>query len=608
MSTFADYIDKPQSKKITIVEMDVPLTVTWINYQPGIWVATMYSDTINVTDDNGNTGYYTYHVDSVPNINSLNVNGTLYSEQTSLANCISTEKSWYYDTSEHKVYAHFEDWHTPDYYNTVAPGAVLGFTNQVDTTCNNYFEDIYYEPRVTSIPNMTKKKDSLFFGILQYQGGTISFDNIDGYFDDFAQRDLYGQPVRIYLSFEGLAYSEAKKVYTGKVKDFVQDFASFQVQVMDKREFLSRKLPVNVFNSTDYPSMDSKLLGIPIPIIFGSVIGVPAYRTSAGNWKFADTTYNSIDSSITVYKEDGTSFTAGGTITDGTFTGTDTTDKLYVDCTQSSVQNGLDIIADILENYEGIAFNSSNYDTLEWTSEKADVMNEGIWIGKGNLMTSVDVIEQVCTDNQGVFDVLADGRFTFRTFDEDRTPTFEILEDELLDDPVNVNSAEEYLSSVKIEYNKDWLNDEYQLYTDSTKQSEVYGRYRQYKERTFTTCLMSEANAVTLASDIMSQSKIIKPILGIKTKTQNVEMKILDNILFKLSRQNGSIIIDRSRYQVLGIDLDLMNYEMGITIKQIEEDSNIYAIFDGGTSTTDYDYYDGGDSTTNYNVIDGGAA
>ena len=62
------------------------------------------------------------------------------------------------------------------------------------------------------------------------------------------------------------------------------------------------------------------------------------------------------------------------------------------------------------------------------------------------------------------------------------------------------------------------------------------------------------------------------------------------------------------RYQVLGVTLDLLNYEMGITVKQIEKDDDTYMLFDGGDSTTDYDCYDGGDSTTSYDIIDGGGA
>ncbi len=609
MTTFNDFIENPSSKKITLIEIDSPLTETWINYQAGIWFTRLTPNTNTLTDVNGDVGFWGDQNRAYYNIQSLNVNGELYPEVTSIALCISTSKSWFYDTSTTDMYIHFDSFNPPEVYEIKAPGAAIGFTNQIDNTTNNYYEDIYYEPLIRSVPNLSKKKDSLFFGILQYQGGTISFDNTGDYFDDFASRDLYGQPIRIKLSFEGLPFADALTVYTGRVEDFSHDFTRFKLTVADLRKLLSRSLPVNTLTVADYPTMDSDLDGTPIPIAFGSIIKANTYKTSSGNWKFADTEFNAIDSGIVVYNEDGTVFTHGGTETDGTFTGTDTDNDLYVSFTQSTIVNGLDIISDILNNYEGISFDSNNYDTIEWTSEKNAVSDEGIWIGKGNILSTVDVIEQICTDNQGVFDVLADGRFTFRTFNADRTAEYEIFEDELLDDPSIDYDSEEYLTSVKVEYSNNIQDDNYLLYTNTDLQTEVYARYRQYKERIFTTALTSQADAVTLTNDIMEQSKFIFPKLSLTTKTQNIGVKILDNILYEYKRLNGKIILNRSLFQVLGIKLNLTSYEMTIDIKQIKEFSREYRILDGGDSSTTYDYYDGGDATTDYPIIlDGGEA
>jgi len=332
--------------------------------------------------------------------------------------------------------------------------------------------------------------------------------------------------------------------------------------------------------------MASKLIGTPIPLVFGPVIGAPAYRTSAGNWKFADVTFNAILATIDVYDKDGNTFAHGGVETDGTFTGADTTDKLYVDCEQSSVTNGLDIISDILENYENVTFNSTNYDTVEWNNEKVNVKDMGVWIGKGNLMSSVDVIELICTSENGIFDVLADGKFTFRKYNADRIPEFEIFEDELLDDPAIIYDTEEFLSSVKIEFSNDWLNKDPQIYTNSDFEAEVFGRYRNYAERTIETALTSSTDAAILSDSVMELSKFVFPSLKLTTKTQNVGMRILDNILYTYSRQNGSSIIGRSRYQVLGVTLNLSAYEMNMTIKQIkEDDSSINQMILGETET-----------------------
>ena len=604
--TFNEYLAIPQSKKITLVEIDSPLSATWINYQPGIWFTTLTPGKELVVDDRGNTGYWGTQNTYVYNINSLNVAGTLYSEVTSIALCISTNKSWYYNSTNTRMYIHFDAWSIPEQYSPVAPGAVIGFTKGEDKTNNNYFEDIYYEPLVNSVPNLKKQKDSLFFGLLQYSGGSVTFDNTGGYFDDFSTRDLYGQPIRILLSFEGLDYSDALLVFSGKVEDYAQDFTSFKLKIADTRKLLSRKLPINVFDSTTYPSMDSKLIGLPIPIAFGTVIKAPAYRTSSGNWKFADTTFNAIDATITVYEKDDTEFSHGGTETDGTFTGADTTDKLTVTYTQSVVQNGLDILSDIIANYEGIDFNETNYDLDEWNAEKTSVSNEGIWLGRGNLKSTVDIIEQVCTDNQGVFDVLPSGKFTFRSFIPTRIPEHEIFEYELLDDPSKIDSSEEFLTSVKIEHSEDLKEKDAEIFTYDTLESEVYGRYRQYKERTFESALTNSTDAATLGAAIMGQSKFIFPIIDLTTKTQNINLRILDNLQYTYARQAGTEIVGRSIYQVLGVGLDMGAYEMNMAVKQIALSNISYQIIDGGDTEADYNYYDGGDpSSIPTQIIDG---
>jgi len=169
--------------------------------------------------------------------------------------------------------------------------------------------------------------------------------------------------------------------------------------------------------------------------------------------------------------------------------------------------------------------------------------------------------------------VLADGRFTFRSYNPDRIPSHEIFQDELLDDPSKTEDPEEYLTSVKIEYAKDWNSKDYQIYTNETYQAEVFGRARQYREQVFTTALTSETDATALSESVMSLSKVIFPTLGLTTKTQNISMRILDNILYTYGRQSGDAIINRASYQVLGITLDLINYEMSMIIKYIKEDS-----------------------------------
>lgn len=648
--TYSDLINRPNSKKITLVEIDAPIQgLRWINYQPGIWYTRISPGSADFEDDRGNTGYWEGRNDEIFNIQSLNVDGTLYSEVGSVATVVTTDKSWYYNKSTTDIYVHFEDYEPPEIYFFILPGAAIGFSHNINTETNNYYEDIYYNDYILSLPTLSKSKDPLFFGILRFEGGRIGFDNKDGFFDDFASRDLYGQPVRIKFGFEGIDFTEYQTLYTGRVEDFAHDLSSFTLNVADQRKMISRNLPAREFNEETYPDMDSKYYGTPIPIAFGDVIKAPAYRISPGVFQFCDTEFNSVTSGITVYDSSGEIVTHGGSGVSGSFTipegtadgaktvstgisaGTSTItlssngtgtivvgDKLKIgndptiyECTEGdddvsdggsisitpllldnipasetaikliyseytvsfnvSIENGLDIISDVLDNYEGVEFNAFNYDLAEWAAAKTNISNSGIWIGSGNIMSTSDVIQQICVDNNGVFEPLADGKYTFRLLDPDRTPIREIRQDEKMQDPSIVYESDEYLTSVKVNHSKDISNNVQQVYTNTSQEREIYGRYRQYKEQIFDTALVSSTDAETLSERILERSNFIYPTITLQTKTQNSDLRVLDVVEFEYVRENGNVIVPLSTWEVLGVNLDLTGYYTEITIRQIAE-------------------------------------
>jgi hypothetical protein len=89
------------------------------------------------------------------------------------------------------------------------------------------------EPRVKSIPSIKKSKDPTFFGKLQFQGGSIKLDNADGFFDDFKNKDIYGQAVRIKYGFDGIAYSEFRQIFQGFIDDISWNRKDFTIKVVD---------------------------------------------------------------------------------------------------------------------------------------------------------------------------------------------------------------------------------------------------------------------------------------------------------------------------------------------------------------------------------------
>ncbi|MCK5614594.1 hypothetical protein KAR91_72690, partial [Candidatus Pacearchaeota archaeon] len=73
--TFSDYLQLPSSKKITLLELDSPLTVIWLNYSPGRWFALLTPGKKTDVDDQGNVAYWGSQNEEYLNIGSLSVMG-----------------------------------------------------------------------------------------------------------------------------------------------------------------------------------------------------------------------------------------------------------------------------------------------------------------------------------------------------------------------------------------------------------------------------------------------------------------------------------------------------------------------------------------------------
>jgi len=568
-----DFLDSPSSKKIIINEIDTPLSgFVWINHKGPVWKTTITPGVNLVVDDRGNTGYWKNATDIYRNIQSFNANGVLYTELNSIAEVEAQTRSWYYDPITTRLYVHFDESRIPEAFTIKAPGAAIGFTDKTDLVAKNYFESVYYEPLIRSVPSLSKKKDFLYYGILRYGGGVITYDNESGFFDKFAERDLYNQPFRLKLSFEGLPYAEALDVYNGRVGSLTNDDFKFQIRIKDPRDQLSRSLPVNEFNTDDYPSVDPDLVGTPIPIAFGNQTKAPAYRVAAGSWVFFDNEFFDVDSGITVYKEDGTIFAHSGTGVDGTFTGTDTTEELTVSYSVSSNKNTLLAIELTLDYYEGVVFSSATYDTTEWEFEKNRARSFSLWIGKGNIIKTNKLIEKACVINQGIFDILGDGRFTFRKSDDSREAFAEIMDDELIAPwPKRDYEIDEYLSSVRVDYGKNLLDGKTLLYRNTEFQELVKGRYGQYNEKPFELDMDDFDEVKAMTDDVMEFSQFIFPRLKISTKIQHVQARILDNVIYEYKRRNGNIYIPRALWEVLSITINLTALELRFGVRFISE-------------------------------------
>jgi len=136
----------PSTQKIILFEYDKPLSVSnLLNYAPGIWFWMLTPGDIVVTDDNGNTGYYSDKNAIVYTITSLNVNETAYAKTTSYNDMYATNESFYYDSATKYLYVHFDQFEPPldkSILKGSAYGSVYGYPDSF------YYNNVYYRPDI----------------------------------------------------------------------------------------------------------------------------------------------------------------------------------------------------------------------------------------------------------------------------------------------------------------------------------------------------------------------------------------------------------------------------------------------------------------------------
>lgn len=579
--SFEHFIEKIDSEKIALLEIDLAeRREEMLPYEAGIWQwkLTDYREDVTFNFQNGSFTYGAFKKGGVADlgengvfkiVSSLQVDEKVYLKVSSLANLRTTNKSFFYE-ADTIIYIHFDNFDPPDVFSKIELGITYGFS-----TKDIYLADNFFEGRINSMPQISFKKDPLYAGILRYGGGNVGLINHDGFFDKFIWNNIFGQAARIKFGGGDLPLADYKTQFTGFVEDFDITNEMFTLRISDYRKKLSRNLPPNTFDIITYPDIKSRNAGKPIALLWGPIKGAPAMCTNEKedpppadyNFKFCDTEFHSIKEITAVYVKGiektptstsqanaafslaAADYNPGDKVTID-FSGYD--DSVAKDGSGALIQK-LDIIKDMLANYLDITYSSDTYNTTEWEAFAA--RDTGLYIGKKEDVKKA--IERICLCNFGCFMVEGDGRFTFRKSNVSAAPVKTIeIDEELTRASARYNSAE-YLTSLVINYDKDQGDNEYVSYPYKEKEAEVFLLYKTYREKEFNTILTSEADALALALDIMSQADRIRPVHPVTAKTQAIDLRICDNIVVRVDRR------DKQWYglcvcEVIGIGLELI--------------------------------------------------
>lgn len=563
---------------IILWEFDIPVIFpNLLNHEAGIWFWTISPGDILVTDDNGNTGYYSYKNSTIYNVQSLLIDGASYSATTSLADCRITNQSFYYDRGTTKLYIHFDEFEPP-LNKIISVGAATGFSWGVMDSA--YYNDDYYEPRVKKIFPIKKNKDPLYYGLLKFITGKVKAINNDGYFDDWKRRNLFAQATRILIGQNGDDYEDLAKIFSGFIEDDSTDHEDFSVTLQDIRAGLTQPIATNYLTLTDYPHLEEGNVNAPKPIAYGNIYNAPCIclneEETAATYTFllCDTEFNDVSATGFKVYVDGVDRTSNATLTGAT--GTFTLPTAYYDAGDEvtadfivSITNGVEIVKDLIHRYDNKPFLASFWDLDEVNTAGALSRNTSLYIDDDTKLS--ECIEKVCFDIDALFFAKDDSTYTIRIYDEDRDPIKIIKGDEWISQPSVDNEGSQYLTKAIIQYKKNVNDDEYLQFVNSEYRDSAFSIYKRDKTETFETGLYTEAEAIQKSETILDFSSNIPNVVQRSVSLfDNIDLEIMDFVICSPFTRYGKRE-DYGVYEIIGLTKDIEKNEIKLTLRYVKD-------------------------------------
>ena len=232
--TFAEHTKLSVSDPRILVELDIGFINTqWVNNGSGIWAVdaeNIYSWVDSTLLEEG------FSAQDFGPIGSVQRDGAILDEVATLAALTDDTDAWYYDPDSKMLYVCLQDYDEPAIHSITA-GVIYGYSYDEFTPPN---APVPYQGKLDSAPKISISRDPLYYGKLSFGGGAIVLKNQDSEFDTFQQdNELYGNPVRIYIGYDGLDYTDYQQIFTGTIETFRVGRQRATFTIAEKRKTLS---------------------------------------------------------------------------------------------------------------------------------------------------------------------------------------------------------------------------------------------------------------------------------------------------------------------------------------------------------------------------------
>lgn len=577
---------------MTICELTINRSYTqaWYNYQafvfqsnpayfqgPGFW-----NTWFGVADDDSTERIVIGTFRRSPNI--------VYQKQSSIASCVSTEQSFYWDSTNQVLYVHME--HDIDPYTaSFLYGVAQGYSDS-DVV---YIDDIEYKALIQNSFNIAQQQDIVNYKKPSVLSGTLRLSNKNSILDTFITDNIYGNTIDVYYLPDNQApYTRSDLVQLQQlvVDDNKWSQSTLEIRYRDVRSQKDRSIPTDVFTTTDYADLDPELNNAIIPLLFGTVRESTAIctnsTTTSGDVNFRQAL--TLTSLGTVYVKEGDTWTSvtpsSSTVSTGEFVlsaadGRDASGT-PLECRVNgsvgiAVTYASDIIKYINANYLSIPYTSTYYDTTEWEAEEVSLSPISYVIDEQKKISEIIVDIQNGSNTGFRYELTNDGKRTIRIDNESRTIAADISNIELQDvNVLSVDTDSDLLAAeIRVKYDKSWNSGRFYSVFDDTSADTVEETYQQRPYKEYETYLISSSAANSKVTYIKNRFSTIRGLFeGTIMGSEHLSRRIYDLINVEITpgmvdRDTDSIVgrqyFGLKLVKILSVDPDIKSKTNRIT-------------------------------------------
>ena len=587
-------------KKIIALELDLTtLTETFTTYAAGIWQKTMSVPQL-VQDNSPITtifsGTWTIGVDPIA-IGSVRVDNFLLGDVGSKEELIEQDGAFHFDAATQILYIAIYDYAPAWGYKTYKIGETSGFISQAQNQIINgkaypvssRLGATPYAPRLVSDVSIDESVDDQKNGIFIYEEIEATINNGDGAYDNIRE-SVTGNEARVLIAY--ISESKEEEIETGKPFKIRAESSDFEivregivedvdysdpnrpvVRAIDPRADWTQKIGTSLLTVAEYPNLEDKYVDKYKPLLIGQVNGSTCIQlepkpvsASPIDFLVCDTTVGNIEAVDDIYFDgkisgaDVDRVLTGGEYSLNISTGVLTINnynsgKAYFYGRVSDLTETVEITLYLLNEYANLAYIASNFNYNEIETIRALDYTTHVYIDeKGDKLR--DVIQKLISDIQ--VDFFQQGSvLTMRKSNVERPSVEDVPYWEISDNPAPwVDDRTDTVKTIAIGYNRDYRQDTFDTYYDSSQEQEAIDNNRKAVDKSEVTNLTTRTDVAEIYDEFYDRFVVPSRTITINRLRPFTAM-LTDFFTHKVQRilpGSKQPVFERGLYKITAID------------------------------------------------------